>query len=99
MVVENHDCQVNSKECFTRLSGTVLTTLRIVGTRDWHNMQDGWAKTDGLSILTKGWQKDDRLCEGSILLVADKIKVTNKIYNINIQEQIKMAMYAEVATG
>ena len=73
------------------MSATVLTSLRIVGTRDWHNVQDGWAKIGGLSMLTKGWQKDDRLCEGSILLVAEKIKVTNKIYNINIQEQIKVA--------
>ena len=53
------------------LSGTVLTNLRIVQTQSWKQPKSGWDNFDGLSILSKGWAKSDRLCEGRVLHKAE----------------------------
>ena len=49
------------------MSGPLLTNIRIFRTPDCKLTQDGWDNIDGLSILSKGWQKGDRLREGKIL--------------------------------
>ena len=68
----------NDQECLDKysadvaiLSGTNLTNIRIVKTQSWEQPKKGWDNFDELSILFKGWAKEDRLREGRILQKAD----------------------------
>ena len=64
---DDQECPENDRECVAKLSGPVLTNIRIVRNQDYKLTQDGWDNIDGLPILSKGWQKGDRLREGKIL--------------------------------
>ena len=56
-------CAGSTREYVALLSGTVLTSLRIIRTQVWQYTEDSWVKIDVLSVLSKGWHSKDRLHE------------------------------------
>ena len=72
MIMHNdQECLDGDSGCGAILSGTVLTNIRIVKTQGWEQPKSGWDDFDELSILSKGWAKEDRLREGRVLQNAD----------------------------
>ena len=77
-MIDDQECPENDRECVAKLSGTVLTNIRVVRTQDLKMTQDGWENIDGFSILSKGWQTCDRLCEGKILQHSEEQRIDGK---------------------
>ena len=72
MVKTDQNCaEGDGQGCADILAGTM-------GTRGWQQVDDGLAKLDGLSIMSRGWQKLDRLRESKALQHADEVNKVGK---------------------